>query len=388
MLTNINTDSLHLSQPISFPQEENKSTSVAHAVQLSECSVDLCTPPLNRLDLVELLYQKELLPNMKSTGQPFIKVSRRKYDFLENSILANHSGEIFEHYHWKGKDGNKIADVEKKGFLGIGSYKRVWDLKPLTLNLTPTQRVRARFHWNLSRSPTVQEQLNKLEEFKKKVNPRFLLIPDSSIYIASSGLTAIVQMMPKAFGGDLFDVLKKEDRLSYLGRLRAIYNLGVAITDMHEINWVHLDVKPHNTMLMTQDVNHPTSKLIDFDFAKEFKPNDTSSYCKGTPRYMDPKCLNKKTRGLEDAKIHDQFSFGVTFYELLTGQVFRESFDLMLLKEWVKESDLTASPRFLKLNERIQDIIRGCCLGSSEIRPYRLPQFLPILEELITLGSL
>lgn len=385
MLSNINNYNPHHSFSTILPQKEDKSTLAINTLQLKGSSADLCKQPLNQLDLIELLYRQELLPHMKSVEQPFIKVSRKKCDFLENSILVNQAGEVFEQYHWNDKKGCMNTDVEKKGLLGMGSSKRVWELKPLNPNLTSIQMVRARFHLTLSRSREVQEQVNNVEKLKNKVDCRFLLIPNSITYTASCGFLTIVQMMPKALGGDLSYASKREECLSYLGRLRAMRDLGLALTGMHIRNWAHLDVKPQNVILMSQDPNNPILKLTDFDFTRKFKENDASSFCCGTARYMDPKTLNNEACGLEDAKIHDQFSFGATCYELLTGDNVRKSVDEKVLKEWVKEADLNTNPKFLLLDESIQDIIRKCCLGPSEIRPYKLPEFAAMLEEVINL---
>ena len=215
------------------------------------------------------------------------------------------------------------------------------------------------------------------------MNSEFLLIPDSITYDASCGLIAIVQIMPKALGKDLFYVMKDIEYLSYLGKLRSIRDIALALIDMHIKNWVHLDVKPHNVLLMNRDPNDPILKLGDFDLIMKFKPDCLSDYCRGSKRYMDPKCLRRESRGLEDGKTHDQFSFGATCYELLTGDDFRKSFKEKHLKKWVKEKDLNESPNFLKLDKRIQRIIRSCVLSSSEKRPYRLPEFVNTLKTII-----
>ncbi len=339
--------------------------------------------PTSYLDSVDRLITQDILPLLKSNGQPFIKVSRRKYAFLKNSLLINQKGATFEQYHSEDEKSNELFRIKKKGLLGEGAYKRVWDLKPLFPHLVTNQMVRTRFHWTHSRSIAVHEQLEKIKKFKNKMNSEFLLIPDSITYDASCGLIAIVQIMPKALGKDLFYVMKDIEYLSYLGKLRSIRDIALALIDMHIKNWVHLDVKPHNVLLMNQDPNDPILKLGDFDLIMKFKPDCLSDYCRGSKRYMDPKCLRRESRGLEDGKTHDQFSFGVTCYELLTDDEFRKSFKEKHLKKWVKEKDLNESPNFLKLDKRIQRIIRSCVLSSSEKRPYRLPEFVNTLKTII-----
>lgn len=380
MLTNVNTNGP--SQCLfALPEEENKLT-LANSTEQVECTVYICKQLSDQLDLIQRLYVNELLPHLKSTGQPFIKESRKKHTFLENSILADKSGNVFEQYHWRDKKGI-LVNVKEKGLLGKGAHKRVWDLKPLHPNYAGTQMVRARFDWVHSRSNTTQEQARNLEKLKNEVNSRFLLIPDTITYTSYCGLAAIVQMMPKALGGDLFDILRKMECLSYLGRLRVMRNVGLGLMDMHEKQWAHLDVKPKNIALMDQDPDSPISKLCDFDFTRKFKPKESSTYIKGTPLYMDPKCLNNKATGLEDAKIHDQFSFGITLCEVLTGITPREELKVIELRAWVTEKDLKEVSGFSELDENIRNIIMECCVGPTEMRPYRLPDYVAAIEMVI-----
>ncbi len=339
--------------------------------------------PEDYLDSIERLLTLEIFPLLKSSGEPFVKVSRRKFTFLKNSLLVNQKREAFEQYHSEDVTVNENFCIKNKGLIGEGSFKRVWDLKPLFPHLIATQMVRTRFHWTHSRSEVVLNQLEKLKKLKKKMNLEFLLIPDSIKYDSSCDLKAIVQMMPKALGKDLNFVMKDMEYLSYLGKLRSIRNLALALIDMHTKNWVHLDVKPQNVLRMNQDPDDPILKLIDFDLVLKFKPEDTSEYCRGSFRYMDPKCIRRESRGLEDGKIHDQFSFGVTSFEVLTGDEFRKSLQEKKFKKWVKEKELNESLNFLKLDEEIQNIIRSCVLSSSKNRPYRLPQVVKTLDILI-----
>ena len=92
-----------------------------------------------------------------------------------------------------------------------------------------------------------------------------------------------------------------------------LLDMAHALEHVHDSGFMHLDFKPENVMV-SRNVN---VRLIDFDLALPIpKAPIKLSKNPGTPSYMAPEQLRRT--GI-DHRV-DIFAFGVTAYELLTGQ--------------------------------------------------------------------
>ncbi|MEP0871372.1 AAA family ATPase [Trichocoleus desertorum AS-A10] len=99
----------------------------------------------------------------------------------------------------------------------------------------------------------------------------------------------------------------------------AIY-LAAILAQLHQQNIVHKDIKPYNIL-----VNPATGevRLIDFGIATRLsRENSTISSInglEGTLSYMSPEQTGRMNRSIDYRT--DFYSLGVTFYEMLTGQL-------------------------------------------------------------------
>ena len=93
-----------------------------------------------------------------------------------------------------------------------------------------------------------------------------------------------------------------------------LIDMAEGLEHMHDNGFMHLDFKPEN-VLVTRNAN---VRLVDFDLAQPIpeKPKKASKKNPGTPAYMAPEQL----LGEPISSRVDDFSYGVSAYELLTNQ--------------------------------------------------------------------
>lgn len=117
------------------------------------------------------------------------------------------------------------------------------------------------------------------------------------------------------------------EKISLNQLLEIAIQIGSALSTAHKAGIIHRDIKPDNVMIRQDGI----VKVLDFGLAKvSLKPNDIDSEANtreklstlhgvvmGTPNYMSP----EQTRGKKIDTRTDIWSFGVSFYQMLTRKL-------------------------------------------------------------------
>eukprot|EP00095_Tigriopus_kingsejongensis_P003639 maker-scaffold606_size125303-snap-gene-0.15 protein:Tk03639 transcript:maker-scaffold606_size125303-snap-gene-0.15-mRNA-1 annotation:"death-associated protein kinase 2 isoform x2" len=114
-------------------------------------------------------------------------------------------------------------------------------------------------------------------------------------------------------GGELFDFISEKERLSEEEASNFIKQILLGLKHMHSKYIAHLDLKPENIMLKTE--NSPLLKLIDFGLSRKIKPDEEIREMLGTPEFVSPEVVNFEPISLNT----DMWSIGVITYILLSG---------------------------------------------------------------------
>ena len=146
---------------------------------------------------------------------------------------------------------------------------------------------------------------------------------------------------------------------------RWMYQAAMALRDAHNQRIIHRDVKPANLVV---DTTNRSIKLLDFGLASNLARNtsltQTGAFL-GTPHYISP----EQSRDPSNLDIrNDIYSYGATFYHLLTGTTpFKgDVFDLVNQhRNAILESPSARNPALPQL---VTDIIETCMAKKARDR--------------------
>ncbi|MBP0021672.1 MAG: AAA family ATPase [Cyanobacteria bacterium SBLK] len=121
-------------------------------------------------------------------------------------------------------------------------------------------------------------------------------------------------------GGTSLATYKNQNALNLQQFLEIAIQLSNILHYLHQNRIIHKDIKPANILI------HPETqqvKLIDFSIStllsKETQSPQTPNVLEGTLAYLSPEQTGRMNRGLDYRS--DFYSLGVTFYEILAGNV-------------------------------------------------------------------
>lgn len=154
-------------------------------------------------------------------------------------------------------------------------------------------------------------------------------------------------------GGDLFTATKDEN-LSEVQVCNIIYQILLALNNLHKMKIMHRDLKPENILISKKEENGLYRiKLCDFGTSHIFKIGEKEKSITGSSYYIAPEVLNKKY----DFKC-DLWSVGVIMYVLLTKKIpFHGQSDKDVRKNIKKKSSKYIKKPILIYSQYVQELL-------------------------------
>ena len=123
-------------------------------------------------------------------------------------------------------------------------------------------------------------------------------------------------MMEYIDGGNLETLVKREGGFSEVEAIRYIYQVGSALSYIHDQGILHRDVKPANIMVRG---NTNEAVLIDFGLARDFVEDKTQMHTNSRTEGFAP--IEQYSRNAKRGAYTDVYALAGTLYYLLTLQV-------------------------------------------------------------------
>jgi predicted ATPase/class 3 adenylate cyclase len=145
-------------------------------------------------------------------------------------------------------------------------------------------------------------------------------------FVKSKNSYAIV--MENATVGSLGDLLAVEKKLKLKDFLALSLEISKALKTVHEKQIIHKDINANNILC---NINKKKATLIDFGLSaaipRERVEIVSPNVLEGTLAYLSPEQTGRMNRGLDYRT--DFYSLGVTFYQMITGELPFSSLDPM-----------------------------------------------------------
>jgi serine/threonine protein kinase len=155
--------------------------------------------------------------------------------------------------------------------------------------------------------------------------------------------------------------------------LTYIYQIGEALSIVHQNGLLHRDVKPENILVRN---NKSEAVLIDFGIARDFTPNSTQTHTAyQTPFYAPPEQYNERAKR---GAFTDVYALAATLYKVLTGKEPESAISRMM-------GEPLAPPN--KLNPNISDRVNKAILKGLELQSENRPQSVQDWLELLKVSE-
>jgi len=233
----------------------------------------------------------------KTDGLPRLK--------LKSAFKGRGDKQITE-YMLAGKASMADFDIEK--YIGQGAYGKV-----MRVRHKKTKQVYAM-------KMLEKDYIRKNDQIRNIFTERGILAKLNNPFIVSlqyafQSKTKLYFVMDYCSGGDFFGFLKIKRKFTESETRFYAGEIALALDCLHRNHIVYRDLKPENMLL--DKTGH--IKMTDFGLSKNLNnANLMKTFC-GSTTYLAPEVIVHKTREKGYTKAVDWWSYGVMFYEMLTG---------------------------------------------------------------------
>jgi serine/threonine-protein kinase len=202
--------------------------------------------------------------------------------------------------------GSELGHYRIDALLGKGAMARVYRAHHLRLQRSCALKVLS--------PDAVATDPHYLERFREEGRAAAALVHPNIITVHAIGDEDGYHFleMELVAGGTLRDLLHREGALGAVRATEITASLADGLAAAHASGITHRDVKPENVML----THHGTAKLADFGLAKRFEGEGGATLA-GTPAFLAPELFSGGVAGEKS----DVYALGVTYHQLLTGDV-------------------------------------------------------------------
>ncbi|XP_061372205.1 uncharacterized protein LOC133314701 [Gastrolobium bilobum] len=234
-----------------------------------------------------------------------------KSDFLSDAMIAEMEASIY------GLQIIRNADLEELTELGSGTYGTVFHGKWRGTDVAIKRIKKSCFAGRASEQERLAKDFWREAHILSNLHhPNVVafygIVPDG----AGGTLATVTEYM---VNGSLRHVLVKKDRLlDRRKKLIIAMDAAFGMEYLHSKNIVHFDLKCDNLLVNLRDPQRPICKVGDFGLSRIKRNTLVSGGVRGTLPWMAPELLNGSSNRVSE-KV-DVFSFGISMWELLTGE--------------------------------------------------------------------
>ncbi|XP_058758943.1 uncharacterized protein LOC131632178 [Vicia villosa] len=232
-------------------------------------------------------------------------------DFLSDAMIAEMEASIY------GLQIIRNTDLEELMELGSGTYGTVYHGKWRGTDVAIKRIKKSCFGGRTSEQERLAKDFWREAQILSNLHhPNVLafygIVPDG----ACGTLATVTEYM---VNGSLRHVLVKNNRLlDRRKKLIIAMDAAFGMEYLHSKNIVHFDLKCDNLLVNLRDSQRPICKVGDFGLSRIKRNTLVSGGVRGTLPWMAPELLNGNSSRVSE-KV-DVFSFGISMWELLTGE--------------------------------------------------------------------